>query len=531
MENDNRDGLIDNLILLTFVPSFSLTKSFLFDRRNIKVVTEEVLYFLLGKLGFAEQFNSSCWPVASRASMHEFKVVVIKILEELKKTNALFKCSPLQVRKSLLDEYSGGTSAGNRIELLFFNLSCVAVETVFAGQLDDLTDGNDEKLIFDLHSQVYDLTCSHSNVHSQWSAVLQRQRVRQEHLLQERESLIDSIDELCSGIDFDNLEILIQQKTNQIEILLEQLYQLNNEICNFISTRQSFDHLQNTIKGEFICNCKPLIKAVRHKYGKEFFTLSLQHENFALNISKLLQHVYEQIKNETIPKLCVTQPETFLLECNELTENVAGLSNKISTLSTLKTVLETELSELEDSWNKVRLQMIEHLPPSSNQQYSQVQIISSNPCVPFPFHPEVDSVRFGMPSEHPAPYLESNDKIQECSVDEIDSKYFLIPRNSPQSIKSVSPRSQRESPSLLKCAVRNKIVLKERLESIKRKYQAADENRSPSKRNFLHSPATSPHSKRKGSSLISDPSAPILASPLQANKGLMDEQAPEFLSP
>ena len=150
--------------------------------------------------------------------------------------------------------------------------------------MDDLTDGNDEKLIFYLHSQVYDLTCTHSNVHSQWSAVLQRQSARQEHLLQERESLIDSIDELCSGIDFDNLELLIQQKTNQIEILLEQLYQLNNEICNFLSTQQSFDHLQNILKGNFICSCKPLIKAVRHKYGKEFFTLSLQHENFALNI-------------------------------------------------------------------------------------------------------------------------------------------------------------------------------------------------------------------------------------------------------
>ena len=104
MENDNIDGLVDNLIMLSFVPPFPLTKSFLFDRRNIKVVIEEVLYFLLGKLGFTEQFNSNCWPVASRSSMHEFKVAVIKMLEELKRTNALFKSSPLQVRKSLLDE-------------------------------------------------------------------------------------------------------------------------------------------------------------------------------------------------------------------------------------------------------------------------------------------------------------------------------------------------------------------------------------------------------------------------------------------
>ena len=352
MDSEIRDGLIDNLLLLNFAGSFPTTKEFIFQRRNIKIVTEELLYFLLGKLGFSARFDSSCWPITGRSTMHEFKMVILKILEELKKTNDAFRCCSVQVRKSLLDEYSGGTSAGNRIELLFFELSCVVVELEHNETLNELTDGKDEKLVFDLHNQLYLLTISSENIHTEWANALQRQRVKHELLLKERESLIEYIEELCINVNFDDLETLISEKNIRIDTLLEQAARLNQEIVEFLDTSECFYHLKRAIDGNFSCNVNSLIELVRQKFGKEYFHLSMQHENFSLDFFRLLQHIYERIKIETIPKLDVTQNDTLKNETIALEKCAEELTNKNAKLSKLKEDLETELSDLEFDWQK-----------------------------------------------------------------------------------------------------------------------------------------------------------------------------------
>ena len=555
MQHEIGDALFENLTLLSFQPSFPMTKEFISSKKNVKVVTEEILYFLLGKLGYSNRFQSNCWPVINRFAMNEFKLTVVKILEDLKKTNNLFKVCNSQVRKSILDEYTGGSSGGNRLEVLCFELSCIAIETEFSEELNGLQEDGDDNVIFDLHKQFYDLSLSFEECESGWQKTLERQQMKYELLLEDRESLIQNIDSSSLSINFEQLDMLIEKKSNEIARLIQDLSKINAKLEESLKSKINFEHLKALLSGEFSCDASDLVLFIKNDSGRDFFHISFQHENFALDIFKLLKHIHERIKFETLPRIDDLSTEKMTQKTNEISKRLQEIGYKIDKLSVLKEKLKVEEAELLALWNNMKSELLQEMSVNSNIPHSASpfsinsllndNLLNSNSCVTICFD---DQALFKMSSvvqQEIRPFSYSLN--QHNDSDDIDSKYIKIPRTPPNP-KTMSPKSFRTQQSLLKSVLKKQQGFRDRLEMIKNKYRMEDKKessanylsnqpiiseQSPFYTNSVNSNHKrtanlehSPELKRKHSPLP----FPSYKLPKQCSSNLLNEEIPEFLN-
>ncbi|TPX50667.1 hypothetical protein SeMB42_g01183 [Synchytrium endobioticum] len=135
-----RSALFSNLLLLDFNPHLSAPSKtldeFMFSRGSGQdKAFEYVAAFLLELLDaktFHQRFHA-CWPILNPTSAKEFRNVVHKWFEELKKNEGIFPID-VQIRRSQLDE-----CRGERIERLLLCLSNHVVKTVLAREATDVS--------------------------------------------------------------------------------------------------------------------------------------------------------------------------------------------------------------------------------------------------------------------------------------------------------------------------------------------------------------------------------------------------------
>jgi hypothetical protein len=482
----HKSSLLENLVLLGFQPkAFNLNKESLFSpKRNIKAITEEILYFLFDQLGFASRFSN--WPPVNKLSINEFKLVTFKVLEELKHSNEGFKDCPILIRKSLLDEYSGSASA-ERINDLFFYLSCVVVEKKFGKTIDTIIQESGKEpnlLLEELQNEFYQLNDTFSSLEPDWNEAIAGLQVKYEHFSQQKSDLTIEVFEKIRPFHGLDLEEQFNQKTLAIQALIESTKRLNGQMQMCMNENAPYvSHLQRIKCGEMDFSTRIIEEFFSEKFGKEFFRLSFQHKDFALDFAKIVEYVVK--KNEqTLRGIESASFDELKQQSLQVFERIYPLEETIEKLSRLRDKLSAESEECSLQWSEMKKTKtfafsfpLEFPQFDFNERKFDVEkeLLSSRLInIPFAFE------SYKKPAET-SPFIEIVKEIdtqrpkeaEPESEEDIDSKYIAIPRSPtfPSPKQMTTPRSTGKSRSLLKSVIKSQKGFKERLEMIKKKYQ------------------------------------------------------------
>lgn len=472
------------MILLGFKPkAFELKKESLFSpKRNIRAITEEVLYFLFDQLGLASRFSN--WPPVDKSSINEFKLTTFRLLEELKHSNEGFKQCPILIRKSLLDEYSGSASA-ERIDDLFYFLSCVVFEGKFGGEIDKIIQESDQDpalLLSVLQNESYQLSDTAASLEPNWNEAIEGLKVKYDHYSQEHDDLTKEVSLLVQSFQGCDLENQFDQKSAAMQALIEATKRLNSEMQLCISENAPYiSHLQRLNRGKMDFSTRKIENFFREKSGKEYFCLSFAHKNLALDFAKVVQYVTEENRH-TLREIDSVSIGKLNQESLQVSARIETVEETIEKLLKLRDNLSAEFGECSLQWSETKKRK------SSNFEFSlqfpqfdlsqrsldvEKELLSTQPvAIPFSFHSykaaAVESSPFLVQENYQVPAKEEIESEEE----DIDAKYIAIPRSpTSPSPKQITPKSNGKSRSLLKSVIKSQKGFKERLEMIKRKYQ------------------------------------------------------------